>query len=101
MDIYYKEDQMNSFRDSLKRQLDKMRLKIEAHLAKHSEFEKKKSSSGLEVDQDKIHSLKSSLSDEFQDEIDPLAISIIHQVNSDLSTLHRNLEVLQNIQSAS
>ena len=35
IDIYYKEDQMNSFRDSLSRQLDRLRLKIENHLAKY------------------------------------------------------------------
>lgn len=101
MDIYYKEDQMNSFRDSLKRQLDKMRGKIEGHLAKHAELENKKKSQGLDVDQDRLHTLKATLSDEFQDEIEPLAISIVNQVSSDLTSLHKNLEVLQNLQSVS
>jgi hypothetical protein len=34
IDIYYKEEQMNSFRDSLVRQLDKLNLKIAQHLTK-------------------------------------------------------------------
>ena len=33
IDIYYKEDQMNSFRDSLNRQLERLKTKIENHLA--------------------------------------------------------------------
>lgn len=32
IDIYYKEDQMNSFRDSLIRQLDRLKVKVDHHL---------------------------------------------------------------------
>ena len=32
IDIYYKEEQMNQFRDSLKRQLDKMKARIEVFM---------------------------------------------------------------------
>ena len=32
IDIYYKEDQMNSFRDSLVKQLDRLKMKADQHI---------------------------------------------------------------------
>lgn len=40
IDIYYKEEQMNQFRDSLTRQLEKLRLKIDDHLRGAGSFSK-------------------------------------------------------------
>jgi hypothetical protein len=39
IDVYYKEDQMNSFRDSLKKQLEKLKFKVEAHLVKCNQLQ--------------------------------------------------------------
>lgn len=60
-----------------------------------------KTNKGLSFDQSTLSELRSILQDDFLDENEPLIVSIIHQVNSDLSELHLKLELLLNIEDAS
>jgi hypothetical protein len=104
MDIYYKEEQMNSFRDSLKRQLEKLRVKIESHFARQGEGIEsglsEQQNSMILVDEKKLELLQSVLQDELLDGKEPLAVSLIHTIHQDLSQMHAKLQVLANYRNS-
>ena len=69
IDIYYKEDQMNSFSDSLKRQLEKLQVKIEHHLKKIDGQDTASTSSGSRIGnyESKVMSVKQVLLEDVVD----------------------------------
>ena len=88
IDIYYKEEQMNSFRDSLIRSLEKLRIKIDNHLARVSDTSRRQGESvfsNILIDERLVDGLLGTLQDDFIDEKEPLIVSIIHTVHQNLS----------------
>lgn len=100
MDIYYKEEQMNSFRDSLKRQYDKLRLKVDAHLAKVGAGSDARSSNVL-FDEAQLKHLRTLLQEEFEDGKEPLIVSVVHSVHQTLQQMHTHLATLADVEAAS
>ena len=93
IDIYYKEDQMNSFRDSLTRQLDRLRQKIENHLAKcggSGDFEATK----ISFDEKKLQYLQQKLKEDIIDAKEPLILSLLVTVGDELKNFHNMLSKL-------
>lgn len=100
MDIYYKEEQMNSFRDSLKRQLGKLRAKVEAHLASVGGSSDLKASNIL-FDEVQLKHLRNLLQEEFVDGKEPLIVSLVHSVHQTLQQMHTHLATLADVEGAS
>lgn len=122
IDIYYKEDQMNSFRDSLIRQLDRLKMKIDHHLRSNAAYSQRGDapatsrtniSDGDDVgnqsarplsaqgdhgriifDEKKVQYLINKLQDDIIDAREPLILSLVHTMYEELKTLHKMLRLL-------
>ena len=93
IDVYYKEDQMNSFRDSLTRQLERLRLKVENHLAKCGESTGL-SATKISFDEKKLQYLQQKLQEEIIDAKEPLILSLLVTVGDELKNFHSMLAKL-------
>ena len=117
IDIYYKEDQMNSFRDSLIRQLDRLKVKVDHHLrssaaprgdaqtsrtvasdGEEGQSERAQGKPGdhgrIVYDEKKAQYLANKLQDEIVDAHEPLILSLVHAMYEELSGLHKMLRNL-------
>jgi len=107
---------MNSFRDSLKRNFEKLRLKVDHHLQRCGSEAGNESESGLETarsdnstrsretlpneipfEKEKISQLSAMLQDEIVDCSEPLIVSLLHKVAEELKAMHGYLHSLENM----
>ena len=108
---------MNSFRDSLRRQLDRLKVKVEQHLVRagaqegsggdataRSETAAAESSepkySGhkrIHFDSSTVQYLQAKLQDDIVDAKEPLILSLIHTVYEELKQLHSSLRVINQV----
>ena len=80
---------MNSFRDSLNRQLERLKTKIENHLQGSSG-----SSSIIKFDDKRLSAIAMKLQDEIIDAKEPLIISLLGTVQDEIQTFHKHLRSL-------
>lgn len=80
---------MNSFRDSLIRQLERLKTKIENHLSGTSV-----PNLSIKFDDKKVSALAMKLQDEIIDAKEPLMLSLLATVQDEIKGFHQNLRTL-------